>query len=100
MSITTKSSQVPKSRAPKVHFSLKTEPEHPKFHHAFMPSRHPKITILVLKDRYLSHASRRSGNRKGLGSYLNWPSSTKESSLARSRPVQELGKQAQAAGEK
>ncbi|CAA7021391.1 unnamed protein product [Microthlaspi erraticum] len=54
--------QVPKSRAPK-HFSLKTKPEHPKYDRIFMPSRRPKVMILIWKDRYLSHDPRRSGKR-------------------------------------
>ncbi|CAA7044731.1 unnamed protein product [Microthlaspi erraticum] len=55
--------QVPKSRAPNLHFSLKTKPEHPKYDRIFMPSRRPKVMILIWKDRYLSHDPRRSGKR-------------------------------------
>ncbi|CAA7059649.1 unnamed protein product [Microthlaspi erraticum] len=55
--------QVPKSRAPNLHFSLKTKPEHPKYDRMFMPSRRPKVMILIWKDRYLSRDPRRSGKR-------------------------------------
>ncbi|CAA7030395.1 unnamed protein product [Microthlaspi erraticum] len=55
--------QVPKSRAPNLYFSLKTKPEHPKYDRIFMPSRRPKVMILIWKDRYLSHDPRRSGKR-------------------------------------
>ncbi|CAA7018031.1 unnamed protein product [Microthlaspi erraticum] len=46
-----------------LHFSLKTKPEHPKYDRIFMPSRRPKVMILIWKDRYLSHDPRRSGKR-------------------------------------
>ncbi|CAA7033647.1 unnamed protein product [Microthlaspi erraticum] len=61
--------QVPKSRAPNLYFSLKTKPEHPKYGRIFMPSRRPKVMMLIWKDRYLSHASRRSGKRS-FGSFI------------------------------
>ncbi|CAA7030407.1 unnamed protein product [Microthlaspi erraticum] len=54
---------ITKSRAPNLHFSLKTKPEHPKYDRIFMPSRRPKVMILIWKDRYLSHDPRRSGKR-------------------------------------
>ncbi|CAA7052582.1 unnamed protein product [Microthlaspi erraticum] len=46
-----------------LHFSLKTKPEHPKYDRIFMPSRRPKVMILIWKDRYLSRDPRRSGKR-------------------------------------
>ncbi|CAA7052519.1 unnamed protein product [Microthlaspi erraticum] len=98
--------QVPKSRAPNLHFSLKTKPEHPKYDRIFMPSRRPKVMILIWKDRYLSHDPRRSGKRGPRPRPRPWLvltldlTQSRKLPLARTRPIQELGEQAQAAKEK
>ncbi|CAA7037034.1 unnamed protein product [Microthlaspi erraticum] len=45
----------------KYQFSLARRTKLRKFGRARRSSRRPKVTILIWKDRYLSHASRRSG---------------------------------------
>ncbi|CAA7020239.1 unnamed protein product [Microthlaspi erraticum] len=94
--------QVPKSRAPNLYFSLKTKPEHPKYDRIFMPSRRPKVMILIWKDRVFHHAKwkeARATAPKALA-HLDTANSIKKVPLARTRPIQELGEQAQAAEEK
>ncbi|CAA7044549.1 unnamed protein product [Microthlaspi erraticum] len=44
-----------------IRFSLARRTKLRKFGRARRSSRRPKVTILIWKDRYLSHASRRSG---------------------------------------
>ncbi|CAA7020144.1 unnamed protein product [Microthlaspi erraticum] len=46
---------------PQDQFSLARRTKLRKFGRARRSSRRPKVTILIWKDRYLSHASRRSG---------------------------------------
>ncbi|CAA7016972.1 unnamed protein product [Microthlaspi erraticum] len=72
-----------------LHFSLETKPEHPKYGRVFMPSRRPKVMILIWKDRYLSCDTRRSGKRS-FGSLI-WPELNFYQDMSGKRPSRARG---------